>query len=80
MHTFDELEETAQRKDIIRVKCIKIPLHLDPPLLEKVIKRFEISREYDAEYMLDSRIDHGWIVEDVPFKKQEVREHFSVVG
>ncbi len=77
--TFDELEKTAARKDIIRVKCIKIPLDTDLPLKPKAIEKFKISREYDAEYMIDSKLKSGWIVEDVPFNQGETREHFSVV-
>ncbi len=80
LHTFDELEKVAERKNIIRVKCIKIPRHLDPPLKQKAVKKFEVSREYNAEYMIDSKLESGWIVEDVPFKQHEIREHFSLVG
>ncbi len=78
MKTFDELERKTLRKHKIRVKCIKIPRHLDPPLREKAIEKFEVSREYDAEYMIDSKLESGWIIADVPFKKREIREHFSV--
>ncbi len=79
MPTLDEIEQTAQRKDIIRVRCIKIPNNTDPLLTDRAVRRFEISRIYDAEYMLDSKIDHGWIIQRVAFKKREVREYFEVV-
>ncbi len=79
MKTFDELEKTTQRKDKISVQCIKIPLHPDPPLRERAINKFEVSQEYNAEYLIDSKLKGGWIIEGVPLKKYEVREHFSVV-
>jgi len=67
--TFDELEKTAERKEKIRVKCIKMPHHMDPPLKPKALEKFEVDMDYDAEYMIDSKLKSAWIVEDVPFNQ-----------
>jgi len=78
MPTFDEIEQTAQRKDKIRVRCIKIPDDTDPPLIDRVLRRFEVNRIYDAEYMLDRKLNDAWIVCHTPFNRRETRKYFEV--